>query len=137
MNERNKKDVKLLYDLIKLARHSRMALKNLLSNVEVIPIANVNEKPVFNQEDLAFHPNGKCGCISLGDDYLFGIRCDHLIWFEGNCEGLESFWKAEDRGSFGFITPLTDEDFKAIMVCGNHKGIYLQKLIVFHEKTNE
>ena len=23
-----------------------------------------------------FHPNGKCGCVELDDDYLFGIRCN-------------------------------------------------------------
>ena len=35
-----------------------------------------------------FHPNGECGCIELDDDYLFDIRCNHLMWATGYCEYL-------------------------------------------------
>jgi hypothetical protein len=61
--------------------------------------------------ETTFHPNGECGCISLFDEYMFGIRCNHLMWAEG--------W-------------LEDEDQSdAILIYGNHKGEVVTKLIVF------
>ena len=61
--------------------------------------------------DTTFHPNGECGCISLFDEYMFGIRCNHLMWAEG--------W-------------IEDEDQSdAILIYGNHKGEVVTKLIVF------
>ena len=111
---KNAKDqLELVYDLIKLAKRSKMAFRYLEDEVEVIPMENVGRDPQCQTESFTFHPNGECGCIALCDDYIFGIRCDHLIWFEGECEY---------------------PDCKAIIVCGNHKGNYKQKLIVFHEK---
>lgn len=41
---------------------------------------------VCGETDLMFHPNGKTGCITVDDDYIFGIRCDHLVWIEGYSE---------------------------------------------------
>ncbi len=112
MDRNSKEELELVYDLIKLAKQSKMAFKYLLNEVEVIPFENFDEDSAFNQDDFSFHPNGECGCITLDDDYIFGIRCNHLIWYEGECE-----------------IPECD----AIMVCGNHKGIFVQKLIVFHD----
>lgn len=51
--------------------------------------------------DVMFHPNGKTGCITVDDDYIFGIRCDHLVWIEGYSE------------IFG----------NGYMLIGNHKGM--------------
>ncbi len=111
--ERNyKAELGLVYDLIKLAKQSTMAFKHLLDDVEVITLTEVDEDSDFNPEDCSFHPNGKCGCIALDDDYIFGIRCNHLIWFEGDCENPEC---------------------DAIMVCGNHKGVFVQQLIMFYD----
>ena len=66
------------------------------------------------------------------DDYVFGIRCDHLMWAEGNCEGIEPFWSMRDRE----YASDDDRDFvlkyKSILVFGNHKGILMTKLIVLH-----
>ena len=124
-------ELKQIQDLIKLAKQSKMAFEFLENEVEIIPLANINEEPEFNQDDLSFHPNGKCGCITVGDDYIFGIRCSHLIWFEGNCEGFESFWKDKDSD---LTKDHFSELFHSIMICGNHKGIYMQKLIVFHKR---
>lgn len=132
--DKYQKELELVYDLIKLAKQSKMAFKHLDNDFEVIPIANIDDEPVFNQEDLTFHPNGKCGCISVGDDYIFGIRCEHLIWFEGNCEGLESFWTEKDCTYPTKCDNPLNHVCHAIMICGNHKGNYQQKLIVFHEK---
>ena len=113
MKDKYQEKLDLVYDLIMLANQSKMAFKNLLNEAEVIPLENIENDPVYNTEPLSFHPNGKCGCVDMGDDYIFGIRCGHLIWFEGKCEY---------------------PDCEAIIVCGNHKGIYMQKLIVFHKR---
>ena len=51
--------------------------------------------------NIMFHPNGKTGCITVDDDYIFGIRCDHLVWIEGYSE------------VFG----------NGYLVIGNHKGM--------------
>ena len=68
------------------------------------------------KECISFHPNGKCGCIELNDDYMFGIRCEHLIWAEGMCEGIEPFLVGKDKKT-------------VILVYGNHKGTLVAKLL--------
>ena len=126
----------LIRDLIRLAKHSPMANKYILHEVEVINLANSDEAPEFNQEDFSFHPNGKCGCVRMGDDYLFGIRCDHLIWMEGNCEGVESFWEVGDNFDSTDEDPFINGHY-SILISGNHKGYFKQKLIIFHKKANK
>lgn len=71
MGKNYKEALDNICDLIKLAKQSPMAYKYLLYEVKVVNIANSDEDPEFNQEDLSFHPNGKCGCIRMGDDYIF------------------------------------------------------------------
>ena len=51
--------------------------------------------------NIMFHPNGKTGCITVDDSYIFDIRCDHLVWIEGYSE------------VFG----------NGYLVIGNHKGL--------------
>ena len=136
MEKNYKEECDLIHDLIRLAKHSPMAYKLLLHEVEVVDLANSDEEPDFNQDELSFHPNGKCGCIRMGDDYLFGIRCDHLMWMEGNCEGVESFWRKEDDLDLTAEDPITTGYF-SIIVSGNHKGYFMQKLIIFHKKANK
>lgn len=72
--------------------------KNKNSKFYVLNISDEFLKP--NVTDIMFHPNGNTGCILANDDYMFGIRCDHLIWIEGESE------------VFG----------RGYMVVGNHKG---------------
>ena len=136
MEKNYKEALDNICDLIKLAKQSPMAYKYLLYEVKVVILANSDEEPEFNQEDLSFHPNGKCGCIRLGDDYIFGIRCDHLMWMEGNCEGVESFWGKDDDLDLKADDPLRTGYF-SIIISGNHKGKFIQKLIVFHKKANK
>ncbi len=130
-------EIDLEKDLQTLAKSSVMACKLLDNEVELIPLeTNPSEEMSFNQEDFAFHPNGNCGCITMGDDYIFGIRCNHLMWMEGNCEGLEDFWNANDHQVLE-KTQDQDELFHAILITGNHKGLFMQKLIVFHAKEDD
>lgn len=75
--------------------------------------------------DTSFHPNGKCGCVELDDDYLFGIRCNHLIWIDGRCEGIEPFWTKEDH---------EEGKYESILLIGNHKGLVETRLLIFHSK---
>jgi hypothetical protein len=117
-------------DIEKLALCSEMAKKRG-SNYELIDISEYYE---HQSDELSFHPNGNCGCILLNDSYAFGISCDHLMWAEGQCEGIEYFWTENDRT----ITKEKwehNEDyfFNTILVYGNHKGRLSAKLLVFHE----
>lgn len=65
--------------------------------------------------EMTFHPNGKCGCIELEDDYFLDIKCDHLMWMDGNVE--DEKWS------------------KAVLVCGNHKGFMKARLITPRENN--
>lgn len=120
-------------DLEKLAKRSVMASKFVTSDFETLD--PMDDKKI-NPMDFSFHPSGNCGCIELGDDYMFGIRCNHLIWMEGWTEGTERFWTQEDIIAAGAAKDF-ENSFNTILVCGNHKGLFMQKLIVFHETSVE
>lgn len=66
-------------------------------------------------DELSFHPNGKCGCITLNDESMFGIRCNHLMWAEGWLEGAENN--------------------QTILVYGNHKGVLEIVLLTIAEQV--
>ena len=111
-------------DIEKLAMVSETARK-YGNNYDVIPMEDYT---IEQDDELSFHPNGKCGCLSLDDGYAFGIRCNHLIWVEGHCEGIEHFWKKSDE-------PDDDSDwsFNTILLIGNHKGGLRQHILAFHK----
>lgn len=92
-------------DMQILAMSSEVAKELHKSGKEII----VQQVYINDDEDFTFHPNGHCGCVLLEDEYIFGIRCDHLIWMEGWCE-------IEAKGD-------------SILVLGNHKGHTVTKLI--------
>lgn len=118
-------------DIEKLAICSEMARK-YGSNYEIIDVEEYNK---LHADALSFHPNGNCGCILLDDDYAFDIRCDHLLWAEGSCEGIEYFWTEDDHNIAEEKSKRNEYDFyKSILVCGNHKGGLSTKLLVLHEK---
>jgi len=137
-------------DSKKLATVSKMAKNNLDCDVEVVELNQGDYLKYLNE--FSFHPNGNTGCILSNDDYMFGIRCDHLIWIEGWCEGVEKFWTEKDdeyrakaysrepkfTEHLGYdvrdIVDCEDRVYNAIMVLGNHKGTFMQNLVVFHQK---
>ena len=92
-------------DIEKLALVSEMAKKHK-DNYKVVELGDFNSFQGFT-----FHPNGNCGCILVEDDYIFGIRCNHLIWVEGSCE----------------------DEKDVIVVLGNHKGSIRINFIVFSQ----
>lgn len=116
-------------DIEKLKLCSEMAKKHG-DDYEIIDVFEYQKN---NMDDLSFHPNGNCGCILLDDDYAFGIRCDHLMWAEGNCEGIECFWTKNDHDAADTKETL-HEMYNSILVYGNHKGSLYVKLLVFHGK---
>lgn len=79
-------------------------------------IANVQVHTIYggdseiDPEDMGFHPNGGCGCVTLGDEEIFGIRCDHLMWLTGDHEYLGD-------GKDG------------VLLLGNHKGTLFIKYL--------
>jgi hypothetical protein len=80
------------------------AAQEIAKQTDSIKVTNVTDLT-----DVTFHPNGECGCIELDDDYFLDIRCNHLIWMDGNVE---------------------DKDWsKAVLVCGNHKWSMEARLI--------
>lgn len=96
-------------DLTVLAHYSDMAKEMVVSDKKVC----ISE--IDSISNTGFHPNGKCGCINLNDDYLFGIRCDHFMWTE--------FW--------------TEDDFAVIIIYGNHKGSLISKCIMMYEGEDD
>lgn len=107
-------------ELEELAEHSPLAKqfvdRNLFEHCKLITLANCVGGIEINNlhEGFSFHPYGDCGCIELPDDYMFGIRCDHLMWSDGACEGTEEFLP-------GYCP--------SILIYGNHKGHFTMKLI--------
>lgn len=99
-----------LNDFITLAKYSDMAEEMIKSDKNVY-VTEVKSTIL----DSDFHPNGKCGCIELNDEYFLGIRCDHLMWTE--------FW--------------TENDFNIILVYGNHKGNLTCKCIMTYEGEDD
>ena len=83
--------------LIILAEHSEVANKIVDKKLPLtLRIREVDgslpEILPFHLNDLTFHPTGKCGCIELKDEEMFGIRCNHLMWM---MEG----WRKSSRSS--------------------------------------
>ena len=79
-------------------------------------IANVQVHTIYggdsevDPEDMGFNPNGGCGCVTLGDEEIFGIRCDHLMWLTGDHEYL-----GDGKGG--------------VLLLGNHKGTLFIKYL--------
>lgn len=127
-------------DFEMLAKVSELAKKRG-NNYKLIDIRDFDGF-AYNDESLSFHPNGKCGCIELDDSNIFGIRCNHLIWAEGWCEGVEDFWSNSFNGvdesdadaDIDIDEREADVDYEAILVFGNHKGELVAKLIAFQPK---
>lgn len=104
-----------------LTGHSELAFKLKSRNYKVFTVLDWDNydskgtKSYWSSGDgFGFHPNGRTGCINLNDGYFMGIRCDHMIWMDGWCEG-----------------PCCP----AIVLVGNHKGGVIMKVILF-EKEN-
>lgn len=125
----------LEYDFKELAICSEMAQDALLEKKEW-ELVNLYEDLEMDGEEgcyfgkkenieFSFHPNGMSGCLNIDDDYRFGIRCNHLIWVEGWCEGYEEWWRKEEQ------------KFNAILLMGNHKGHFMMKLVAIHNNNNE
>lgn len=113
-------DIKESYN--KLSEFSEIAKKMIEQSSS--RIVNIRNSMSITTEDITFHPNGNCGSIKLDDETMFGIRCDHLIWAEGTCEGTETF-----------MDGIKNKD--AILVCGNHKGGLVIELLTFSRKSGE
>ena len=103
-----------------LTGHSDLAFKLKTRNYDVFTVLdwdNYDPKGTKNSwssgQGLGFHPNGRTGCINLDDSYFFGIRCGHLMWMDGWCEG-----------------PCCP----AITLVGNHKGGIVLKVILFEKE---
>lgn len=92
--------------ILKLTEQSEMAKR--LAKEKSFKLITVGSRSKGYDGLLTFHPNGKTGCIEMNDDYIFGIRCDHMIWVEGWCEDQEPF--------------ITEWGQECIMLLANHKG---------------
>lgn len=82
---------------------------------EASPLANEQKfcehEVVENGDSInSFHPTGKCGCMSLHDEYFADLRCGHLIWIDGYVE-----WNMAS----------------ATLLVANHKGRLLTRVIIW------
>jgi hypothetical protein len=141
-------------DFEKLKLASEMAGRYKEKNVEVVELLNSAACGMdFNGyysdafRELSFHPNGNSGCIHLPDDYMYGIRCDHLMWIEGSTEGCEEFWSEADEKyadkqfdiweKYDHAGGYDSRTYECILLIGNHKGTVNESLIVFHHTDDE
>ena len=124
--------------LLELAKQSKMFREHFKNKKNKFTIVNLySNVETIDTTELSFHPNGQCGCIELDDDNLLGIRCNHWMWAEGTCEGIENFWKDCDRDFWYFHTEFVKEPYQAIMFYGNHKGTLVIKLLVLHNSKKD
>ena len=107
MDQKELEKEKLKNSLELLKRSGCPWTPKVLENVKVTTLLDwaCNDE---NSEDLAFHPNGCCGCVVVLDDYIFGIRCDHLMWMLGEHES--------HKGT-------------GVLLLGNHKGTLVLKFL--------
>ena len=70
-------------------------------------VSSAGMTPAYEDNSADFHPDGGCGCILSNDDYVFGIRCNHLIWMTG---------EHETHGP-------------GVLLVGNHKGSIAMALL--------
>lgn len=115
-------------DLEKLVKVSDMA--KLFTDNEKCELVEIFNMGDIEEPEFSFHPNGKCGCIELNDDYLFGIRCNHLMWAEGSCEGVENCFEGleESNDIEDYIKTINN----TILFYGNHKGTFCMYLLVYY-----
>ena len=115
-------------DLLLLATHSEFARKYAFDketyetkclvkrlNERVKDLSNLfgwYDDNVADPTDY-FHPINS-GCIILDDDYLFGIRCNHLIWID-----------------------YYDLDSLKTLLIGNHKGATQFRVIEYTDTCDE
>jgi hypothetical protein len=84
-----------------------------ISNVKIWTIYDGCSDSI-DPDDLAFHPDGQCGCCGVISANAFGIRCFHLMWLTGEHEYL---------GSDGQQCP------RGVLLLGNHKGRLMIKYL--------
>ena len=99
----------------KLSTVSDVAKSFIGKTLCVYPVVGMFAENDNYCEDFNFHPNGKCGCVEMNDDYLFGIRCNHFMWADGKLEYPPFYETDEDTVKNGW------DD--CVMIYGNHKGI--------------
>ena len=124
-------------DLIKLAEVSDMA--KLFTDNEKCELVEIFNMGDTEEPEFSFHPNGKCGCIELCDDYMFGIRCDHLMWAEGSCEGVENCFddvdysngEVDEDGHPVMCDTYSKTVSNTILVYGNHKGSFYMYMLYY------
>ena len=110
------------FDIQKLAEKSEMVKKalNEKRNFNLFTLYQLQKGLLCNpHNEFSLHPNGNCGCIELDDNYMFGIRCNHLMWSECWCEGVEGFWDEDNL-----------DEYDIILIYGNHKGLFTIKVLV-------
>lgn len=137
-------------DFEKLASQSPMAHHYQQMKYDLEEILHPNFSGSYSDiSQFDFHPNGISGCIISDDDYIFGIRCDHLMWMEGFVEDIygdhanygytdEEINNIQSEGSISsesksFDYPVATEygAFPVILLIGNHKGTIIMELIRF------
>jgi hypothetical protein len=65
-------------------------------------------------EEGSFHPNGCSGCVLMPDEYIFGIRCDHLIWIAG--------WHEHIGLPHSDVEDFDESETDCVLLVANHKG---------------
>lgn len=119
-----KENFELRFDYVmdannELAKHSAIANDLIGKKFAVVTMLYNDDVTTTDSttigNGIGFHPNGRSGCIFMNDEFLYGIRCNHLMWMDGYFEG-----------SFN----------PGLLLIGNHKGDLVIKAIIF-ERSQE
>lgn len=91
-----------------------------LDNVVIADLLNGYELKVTEllAEEGSFHPNGDCGCILMPDEYIFGLRCNHLIWIAGWHEQVALPTDVDDTEGDSWDESIA----RCVLFVANHKG---------------
>lgn len=89
----------------------------------------------FGPYDI-FHPKDITGVIQLRDDYMFGLRCDHLVYVEGvsHLYGITLHYDDKDSIKVKELLKYLDNikgevAHNSILLIANHK----LRLIIFEQ----
>lgn len=93
----------------------------------------------FGPYDI-FHPKDATGVIQLRDDYMFGLRCDHLVCIDGvsHLYGINLHYDNNDsvkaNECLEYLAEVKGEcAHNSILLIANHKGSLVLRLIIFEQ----
>ena len=127
-------DISNYGDVATLRMFSPVARNNAGNKFVILEFEDCDD---FGPYDI-FHPKDVTGVIQLRDDYMFGLRCDHLVYIEGisHLYGITLHYDDRDyvnaKEFLKYLDNVKGECVhNSILLIANHKGSLVLRLIIF------